>query len=301
MIVSAKEREQRKKTMPSELEIIEPKVKAPVQNLRSKLAEIRCRIHNIEKRGRNDFHKYSYAMASDLQGVIGTELAEAGIVLARRNLTIKRSEGQTSKGNVETIVEVFCDYGLLDADSDEQIWQPAYGEGRDQGDKAAYKAFTGALKYFLIQAFSLATGDDPEDSAELDAKREARKAQPRKEVVGLKVDDKLGENLAAVRRSNEMEHVEPADDPADSFPDDVMPPPPITLNEFQVKELDELLTKCEATGAPRAKDFRARCMKGWEINALSEMAQADFQRRKEGLEAQVEIFKNFGRVYEGKK
>lgn len=268
-----------------ELEIIEPKIKAPVQNLRSKLAEIRCRIHNIEKRGRNEFHRYNYAMASDLQGVIGTELAESGIVLARRNLTVARSLGETSKGNAETIVEVSCEYGFLDADSDEQIWQPAYGEGRDQGDKAAYKAFTGALKYFLIQAFSLATGDDPEDSAELDAKRQSRKAPPRKvERVEPSIEPLPGDDVD--------------DDPADSFED---PPAPVLLNEFQVKELDDLLAACEATGAPRAKDFRARCMKMWNIKALGDMAQADFQRRKDGLAAQIEIFKNFGRVYEGKK
>src|SRR5262249_31856915 len=37
------------------------------------------------------------------------------------------------------------------------------GEGLDGGDKAPYKAMTGALKYALLQSFLLATGDDPED------------------------------------------------------------------------------------------------------------------------------------------
>ena len=37
------------------------------------------------------------------------------------------------------------------------------GEGADPGDKAPYKALTGALKYALLQSFLLATGDDPED------------------------------------------------------------------------------------------------------------------------------------------
>ena len=37
------------------------------------------------------------------------------------------------------------------------------GEGADTGDKAPYKAMTGALKYALLQSFLLASGDDPED------------------------------------------------------------------------------------------------------------------------------------------
>ena len=36
------------------------------------------------------------------------------------------------------------------------------GEGMDKGDKAGYKAYTGALKYFLADTFMVATGDDPE-------------------------------------------------------------------------------------------------------------------------------------------
>ena len=36
------------------------------------------------------------------------------------------------------------------------------GEGIDKGDKAGYKAYTGALKYYLANTFMVATGDDPE-------------------------------------------------------------------------------------------------------------------------------------------
>ena len=36
------------------------------------------------------------------------------------------------------------------------------GEGLDRGDKAGYKAYTGAVKYFLANTFLVPTGDDPE-------------------------------------------------------------------------------------------------------------------------------------------
>ena len=39
------------------------------------------------------------------------------------------------------------------------------GEGIDKGDKAGYKAYTGALKYYLANTFMVATGDDPEEES----------------------------------------------------------------------------------------------------------------------------------------
>ena len=38
-----------------------------------------------------------------------------------------------------------------------------YGEGIDKGDKALYKAFTGALKSYLANTFLIATGNEPEN------------------------------------------------------------------------------------------------------------------------------------------
>jgi hypothetical protein len=54
-------------------------------------------------------------------------------------------------------------YRFVDARSGEELTVRVPGEGADPGDKAPYKAMTGALKYALLQSFLLATGDDPED------------------------------------------------------------------------------------------------------------------------------------------
>jgi len=51
----------------------------------------------------------------------------------------------------------------MDVDTAEEISVKVAGEGLDPGDKAPYKAMTGALKYALLQSFLLATGDDPEE------------------------------------------------------------------------------------------------------------------------------------------
>ena len=54
-------------------------------------------------------------------------------------------------------------YRFVDARSGEELTVRVPGEGADAGDKAPYKAMTGALKYALLQSFLLSTGDDPED------------------------------------------------------------------------------------------------------------------------------------------
>ena len=54
-------------------------------------------------------------------------------------------------------------YSFVDVDTAEEITVKTAGEGLDSGDKAPYKAMTGALKYALLQSFLLATGDDPEE------------------------------------------------------------------------------------------------------------------------------------------
>jgi hypothetical protein len=138
-----------------------PPTVAVVLNLRQKLAQIRREVGYIQKRGRNEAQNYSYAMAADVAGVIGDRLAALDIILGRNNLSVKRTE-RTYQGGAETVVEVTLDYQLIDGDSNEVLTIASYGEGRDRGDKAPYKALTGALKYALIQTFLIATGDDPE-------------------------------------------------------------------------------------------------------------------------------------------
>jgi len=61
------------------------------------------------------------------------------------------------------MARVVMSYTFSDVDSDEEIVAKVAGQGLDSGDKAPYKAMTGALKYALLQSFLLATGDDPED------------------------------------------------------------------------------------------------------------------------------------------
>jgi hypothetical protein len=90
------------------------------------------------------------------------------------------------------------------------------GEAIDKGDKAGYKAYTGALKYYLADTFMVATGDDPEtESPEAKGNKKngngagtqnGKKASQNQ----LKILEKnyTGENLVKLLEANGVEKLE---------------------------------------------------------------------------------------------
>jgi ERF superfamily len=131
-------------------------------NLRQKLAEVRRRIGYIQKRGHNERSNYSYVTAADIAGSVGDILAELGVVVIPRLEDISY-ESAAGRGEATRMARVVMAYTFADVDSGEEVVAKVAGQGLDAGDKAPYKAMTGALKYALLQSFLLATGDDPED------------------------------------------------------------------------------------------------------------------------------------------
>ena len=132
-------------------------------NLRQKLAVVRRRIAYVQKRGRNELFNYSYVTAADIAGAVGDILAELGVVVVPRLESITYEPARAGRMGTERGACVVMAYGFVDVDTGEEITVKVAGEGLDPGDKAPYKAMTGALKYALLQSFLLATGDDPED------------------------------------------------------------------------------------------------------------------------------------------
>jgi hypothetical protein len=132
-------------------------------SLRQKLAVVRRRISYVQKRGHNERNNYNYVTAADIAGAVGDILAELGVVVVPRLESISHEPSRTARAELEHVARVVMAYTFMDVDTAEEITVKVAGEGLDAGDKAPYKAMTGALKYALLQSFLLATGDDPED------------------------------------------------------------------------------------------------------------------------------------------
>lgn len=129
------------------------------EGLHTRLARVLAKIGKIPKSGRNEFHGYDYVVEDDLTEQIRPMLADEGISL------IFAAEEIVLEDNC--IAHVRCTF-TLGCDIGEPITTTVWGAGRDadrngkRGDKAVYKAMTGATKYFLYKTFLVSTGDDVE-------------------------------------------------------------------------------------------------------------------------------------------
>jgi hypothetical protein len=119
-------------------------------------------VKYIEKRGVNKFQNYKYATEADVNEKIRECLAEQNILMVPSVKKQETREHQTRKGNIEYIARVEMDFTFMDGDTGESLTFSMNGEGQDPGDKAVYKAISGAQKYALMKLFMIPTGDDPE-------------------------------------------------------------------------------------------------------------------------------------------
>jgi hypothetical protein len=109
---------------------------------------------------------YSFAGEADLIASLRPTMLCHGLSVAPVKVTVlEQGRYQTVKGSLLNHVLVAVVYRLTHAASGEAEECEVLGEASDAGDKAAPKAMTGAMKYFLRQTFLIETGNDPDRSA----------------------------------------------------------------------------------------------------------------------------------------
>lgn len=131
------------------------KLQAKKNTLRKALKE-----KGVLKKGAvNDYDKYRYFSEAQYKELFTELFSDAGLELSFSEieyLTFTGSEKQAN-GRMPRLNFILTDIatGFYEVTT-------ITGEGIDKGDKAGYKAYTGALKYYLANTFMVATGDDPE-------------------------------------------------------------------------------------------------------------------------------------------
>jgi hypothetical protein len=131
-----------------------------------KLTDAVCGVmagfRGVEKSGENSFHRYKYASDADILWTLKPLLAQHGLSIMLVSFdVINTGEIKTNRGGTERLIDLCVTYRLSHK-SGEWVLVQSPGSGQDPGDKAHYKAMTGALKYALRQTFAIPTGDDPE-------------------------------------------------------------------------------------------------------------------------------------------
>jgi hypothetical protein len=143
--------------------------------LYKKIADVTAAVSRIPKNGENTFHRYKYATESDITDGLRDLLQKHGLAfLPPSVIAWERSETTKKDGNRgDDLTRVQMQFGLACTETGEVFSAMFWGEGQDGGDKGFYKSYTGAVKYFLMKTFLIATGDDPEQ----DSGRQAQTAQ----------------------------------------------------------------------------------------------------------------------------
>lgn len=137
-----------------------PVAEAPT--LAAKLLAVAQVITHVEKGGRNTHQNYDYVQAADVLATVRRELHSRNVIVLPGTVpgSVQHFTETGGKGFVTT---VDLHYRFIDTDTREELVLPWTGAGADVGgDKGLYKAYTGGLKYALLGAFLIPTGDDPE-------------------------------------------------------------------------------------------------------------------------------------------
>lgn len=113
----------------------------------------------LKKEGVNTYDKYKYFSEAQYKELFTELLSEVGLELSFTELEYNTFEGSEKQANGRMPK---LEFKLTDITTGFYETTVITGEGIDKGDKAGYKAYTGAIKYYLANTFMVATGDDPE-------------------------------------------------------------------------------------------------------------------------------------------
>lgn len=130
-----------------------------------KMARVMSEVRHVPKNGRNDFHKYDYIMESDLLDRLRGKLAEQGVAILPSIREHISEQTKDHRGKVQNLATITLDLTFIDGDSGDEFTTSWVGQGIDSGDKAYYKAYTGAFKYALLKTFLVTAEEDASPQA----------------------------------------------------------------------------------------------------------------------------------------
>jgi hypothetical protein len=137
------------------------------KGLYAKLLVAQTSAHGVGKQGENRAQGYSYARAEDVIEEAQRALHEARLVAYMRPVEVEEREITSQQGSGGLFVTLKAELVIVDPDEEDATASTliiaARGTGTDYpGDKATYKAMTGAAKYAYSSALGIPFTDDPE-------------------------------------------------------------------------------------------------------------------------------------------
>lgn len=158
------------------------------KTLAERMLLVQAEVGTIEKKGRNTTQNYTYLKEGDLVRAIVELCEKHGLLVTFWNIPEKtevKIVGETSNKKPIHAVTIELGYDVVCTDDAKESLRVLTGGNQlrtqgystDAGDKAIYKARTGAKKYALIETFLATSGDDPERDGAGDERRNPQQAQ----------------------------------------------------------------------------------------------------------------------------
>ena len=162
----------------------------------------------LQKGGTNTFDRYKYFSEAQYKELFTDLFSSFKLELRSSVSDYSTFEGTEKQANGRMVRMTF---ELIDTETGFSETSEIVGEGIDKGDKAGYKAMTGALKYYLACTFMVATGDDPEKESP-DTRMNDKKTSPA--TIAVLKKTYTGDNMVKLLDTYGITRIE--DIPADA-------------------------------------------------------------------------------------
>lgn len=160
------------------------------KNLYTKIQQVSMAVMNLEKDMQVGTGSYAYKAVSDTQVTLAIKKAEQeyGLISIPTNQELINSEivKKSNKDGSESITYVDTikmTVKIFDLDTGDSIYVESFGKGIDSSDKGFGKASTYARKYALLNAYKIATGEDPDANKSVEETMPKTISDKRKAVV----------------------------------------------------------------------------------------------------------------------
>jgi hypothetical protein len=168
-----------------------PTAKAEKMTVRAKMVEVMKELDGHEPSGKNSHFRYDYWETNQISGIFRPLFAKHGLAFLADVLDVDIRE----KGK-NTLTTMKVRFTIMDIEPDgAEVSGVGVGQGEDNSDKGANKAFSGAMKYWLLKTFLLG-GEDAENDA-METRTQSRATQATIEDSNVEGIQRGGRSTAA--------------------------------------------------------------------------------------------------------
>ena len=241
------------------------------KNVHEAIAYVMANTTHAEQSGKHGFQKYKYSKEIDIYTAIRSHMAEVGLIAVQHKVELLSTlEYETRGGEKRFLVTLHVTFKFIGPDSSELIVE-TIGQGADEGDKAIYKAVTGAEKYAMQKTFKLPSSEgDPEDVSDDEKKDDGNVAGSRRRTRGERTTRRSS------KPKDDGDDKPPFDD--DKEPDEEVDTPPDDIPEDKTPEKKERPARGKGRGRGRG---RAKSDDGDTQDAPPEKEKAEKKSKPE--------------------